>query len=294
MTHTDTATTTTVQAPVTATEHAAALPAVMQEPAPRSLAVIDYAIKVGADAGQLERLFELQVRADEHQLSLMRQKRAFDREDAAERAKLDYLEALRKFKQKCPSVVRLKEVKEGPRAGSKHADLDAVVGTATKHLSEFGLTCTWRVVSDEKDWITIEAKLQHVGGHSEVVQFSGPPDTSGAKNPIQSRKSTVSYLERVTMLLVCGLAEKDADDDGAGGPDQGAADLAVVFADLTVRVAGMATEDDVVKLWGAENSKLAGSKDLHARLKAAVQTRRGQIRKAAAEKAAPATEGAPA
>jgi len=42
---------------------------------------------------------------------------------------------------------------------------------------------------------------------------------SGNKNPIQAIASTVSYLERYTLLAITGLTTKDMDDDGknAGG-----------------------------------------------------------------------------
>lgn len=275
---------------ITTTEAGAIAAAPADEAAPRSLAVVDYAIKSGATPEQLLQLFQLQVKADEHQLNLMAQRRIWDREDAAERAKREYDEALVRFKEQCPNVARLKDIKEGPRAGAKHADLDAVVDTATKHLSANGFTCTWRIVDDSKEWITVEARLQHKGGHFETVRFSGPPDTSGAKNQIQSRKSAVSYLERITMLLVCGLAEKDADDDGAGGSSDAAGAAAVLLADLVVQINGMADEAGVVDLWGKRNTELAAYPDLHAKLKAAVQTRRGQLRKAAAA----AKEGATA
>lgn len=46
--------------------------------------------------------------------------------------------------------------------------------------------------------------------------MGGPPDTGGAKNAIQARASTVSYLERYTFKAVAGVAE-GGDDDGQGG-----------------------------------------------------------------------------
>ena len=40
------------------------------------------------------------------------------------------------------------------------------------------------------------------------------PDDSGGKNPIQSIGSTITYLERYTILALTGLATKEQDDDG--------------------------------------------------------------------------------
>ena len=281
---------------ITTTEQAAV--AALEPAAVRQVPAIEHAIKTGATPEQMLALFQLQVQMDNHQLTLMRQKREWDREDRAVQAKREYDEAMVKFRKACPNVLRLKDIKEGPRAGAKHADLDAVVDTATQHLSDNGFTASWRPTITEKDWIEIECRLQHVGGHFEAVRFNGPIDSSGAKNGMQGRKSSVTYLERITMLLVCGLAEADADDDGAGAggvghgaPDDTRAAAAVLLADLTVQVGGLADEATVVTLWSTRNAELAQHPDLHAKLKAAVQTRRGQLRKAAAPQP---DQGAPA
>jgi hypothetical protein len=47
--------------------------------------------------------------------------------------------------------------------------------------------------------------------------MGGPPDAGGAKNAIQARASTISYLERYTLKAICGVAEGGEDDDGNGG-----------------------------------------------------------------------------
>ena len=51
--------------------------------------------------------------------------------------------------------------------------------------------------------------------------MGGPPDTGGAKNAIQARASTKSYLERYTLKAITGLSEQDDDDDGGGGAHDG-------------------------------------------------------------------------
>jgi hypothetical protein len=51
-------------------------------------------------------------------------------------------------------------------------------------------------------------------GGSKKVKLGGPPDVGGAKNPLQARISTITYLERVTFKAACGLAEQGDDTDG--------------------------------------------------------------------------------
>lgn len=64
--------------------------------------------------------------------------------------------------------------------------------------------------------------MKHDMGHTEKRTLRAPRDDSGKKNFIQSMGSTISYLERYTLLAVTGLATHDMDDDGnaAGGQDE--------------------------------------------------------------------------
>lgn len=139
-----------------------------------------------------------------------------ERWDANE-ARNAYNEAFARFKAEAVKVVRNVTIKDGPLRGKKHADLFSITDAATESLSKYGLSASWRVVSDEKDWIRIACRIKHSAGHFEEVEFSGPIDNGPGRNAIQARKSSVTYLERITLLLALGLAESDADDDGATG-----------------------------------------------------------------------------
>ena len=58
--------------------------------------------------------------------------------------------------------------------------------------------------------------LTHDMGHSEETSLEGSADNSGSKNSIQAIGSSVTYLERYSLLAATGLAVKNADNDGAG------------------------------------------------------------------------------
>ena len=60
----------------------------------------------------------------------------------------------------------------------------------------------------------VTCKITHVKGHSEETTLSAPSDTSGSKNAIQAIGSTITYLERYTLLALTGLATSEMDDDG--------------------------------------------------------------------------------
>lgn len=141
-----------------------------------------------------------------------------ERWDANEARRL-YNEAFAAFKAETVRVVRNITIKDGPLKGKKHADLFSITDACTEALSKHGLSASYRVLEDAKDWIRIACVIKHAAGHSEETSFSGPVDNGPGRNAIQARKSSVTYLERVTLLLALGLAEQDADDDGAGGGD---------------------------------------------------------------------------
>ena len=59
-----------------------------------------------------------------------------------------------------------------------------------------------------------DVPLAHVGGHSEEVTLSAPPDAGPGRNAIQALKSSTTYLCRITLLGVTGMATGCGDDDG--------------------------------------------------------------------------------
>ena len=206
-----------------------ALPTVQREAAnapARQLSVVEYAMQNGATAAEVKALVELQIQMDNHKREMRRLDDEREREQRAEAARNAYAAAVAAFKAEGVRVIRSKTITDGPLKGKKHADVFGVVDAATEALSKHGLSATWETLQDEKDWIRIACRIKHVAGHSESVAFGGPVDTGPGRNAIQARKSTLSYLERITMELALGLAESDADDDGSGGKED-AADAAL-------------------------------------------------------------------
>lgn len=161
--------------------------------------LLQMAVQQNVDLAKLEKLMDLRDRW------------------LADQARQAFDAAMARFKAKVVSVVRRKEITDGPLKGKKHTDLFAVVDAATEELSRHDLVVTFKVIEDAKDWIRIACRVRHVAGHEELTIFGGPVDTGPGRNAIQARKSSVSYLERITMLLALGLAEQDDDDDGAAG-----------------------------------------------------------------------------
>ena len=159
------------------------------------------AVESGADLDKLERLMALQ-----------------ERWERAESVKA-YNAAFASFKNEAVSIIKDKNITGGPLNGKKYASLSGVIIAITPALTKHGLSASWRLTKDEPGWLEVACTLKHIGGHSETVTMGGPPDAGGAKNAIQARASTVSYLERYTLKAICGVSESDDDDDGnSAGP----------------------------------------------------------------------------
>lgn len=129
-----------------------------------------------------------------------------------------YNAAFAAFKAEAVRIVKGRKVSDGPLKGRDYAELHDVVDGVTEALSKHGLSTSWKLTRDEKDWLEVTCTLKHVGGHSEVVSMGGPPDAGGAKNQLQARASTITYLERYTLKAICGVAEGGDDTDGNPPP----------------------------------------------------------------------------
>jgi hypothetical protein len=194
------------------------------------------AVESGADLDRLERLMALQERWEKAQ---------------AERS---YNEAFAAFKAEAVHIIKNRGVTDGPLKGKRYAELFAIVNAVTPALSKHGLSASWRITKDDKDWIEVTCSLKHIGGHAESVSLGGPPDGGGAKNAIQARASTVTYLERYTLKAITGLSEQEDDDDGGRGDDSGENPL--LDAGRDAAIGGM---KPLTAWWGSLTAKERGA-----------------------------------
>lgn len=130
-------------------------------------------------------------------------------------ARKAFVAAMSAFKSHAIAVVK---DKTNQQYGSKYVSLGNLVNTVTPFLSQHGLSVRWDQEQPGGTSIKVSCVITHVLGHSESVSLTVPPDTSGAKNPIQQIKSAITYAKACTFESICGLASTDAtlDDDGNG------------------------------------------------------------------------------
>jgi len=154
--------------------------------------LLEIAMSQNADIEKLTKLMDLQERWEKNN------------------AKIAYTNAMAKFKLSPPRIEKDKEVKFLD-VKYKHAELGQVSEIISKALAEVGISHAWAVKQEQN--ISVTCTLTHELGHSESVTISAPADVSGKKNPIQSIGSTISYLQRYTLLSVAGVATGEFDDD---------------------------------------------------------------------------------
>ena len=170
---------------------------VIPQEEPRAVAVmtpmdmIQRAVESGADIEMLEKLMALQERYEASQ----------------SRKEFDY--AIAKAKAEIPAIIR----NATGHNAKKYADFAAIAAAVDPIISKYGVQYRFRTVQTEKA-ITVTCVL-FGHGHSEETTLTGPADTTGNKNAIQAIGSTLTYLQRYSLVQALGLAASN-DDDGKG------------------------------------------------------------------------------
>lgn len=140
----------------------------------------------------------------------------------ANEARKAYVAAMAKFKAE-PIIVAKDSVvdftSQKGRTYYKHASLAAVVDAVVSRMGRYGLSHKWDVKQSDGA-VSVTCVITHELGHSESVSMSGPRDDSGNKNLLQQIASSVTYLQRYTLMSLCGLASKDMDDDVEGSGER--------------------------------------------------------------------------
>ena len=126
--------------------------------------------------------------------------------DAARRA---FDDAVSQAKGAIPAIAKNRTGHNDKR----YADFAAIAKVIDPIITQFGLSYRFR--TEQGDRILVTCILSHKDGHSEQTTLAGPPDASGSKNAIQAIGSTLTYLQRYTLVQALGLAVSE-DDDGQG------------------------------------------------------------------------------
>jgi len=217
------------------------------------------ALGQGATLEQVEKMMDLQERWE------------------ASEARKAHVEAMTAFKAEPITIIKGKRVTFGDTSYS-HAELSDVTEAIGPAMAKHGLGFRWDVHQAGDGRISVDCIITHVRGHSEIVTMSAAPDGSGKKNPIQQSASTVTYLQRYTLLAATGLSTRGQDDDGIAA---GAA-LADGWLQSVEEAATLDALERVLKDGTQELSKQkgAGAVENYRAFMAAVQIRNKAIKAA--------------
>lgn len=166
--------------------------------------LVAHAAARGASMDELRTFIELQERLEANQ------------------ARKAYVAAMAEFKRSPPQIIKDKfvgyENRDGSRTGYTHATLGSVCGAVVEAMGAHGFSHRWDTEQPDSGMIAVTCSITHAMGHCETTRMMAPPDNSGKKNVIQQVASTITYLQRYTLLAACGLATNEQlDDDGRGG-----------------------------------------------------------------------------
>lgn len=157
------------------------------------MAMIQIALENGQSPDMIDKLISLGER-----MQIINARKAFENALAAAKAEI-------------PIIVKNAKGHNEKR----YANFAAYAREIDPVLGRHGLSYRFRTSQDDR--IRVTCVLSHRDGHAEENTLSGPPDNSGSKNAIQSIGSTLTYLQRYTLVQALGLAASEDDDGKAAG-----------------------------------------------------------------------------
>lgn len=160
-------------------------------------------------------LLELAISKD-LDVEKLRELMQLQKEWQADRAKEEFFKALAQFQALAPELRKSRQV-NFKDVHYSYASLGDITRQIRQPLEKVGLAYRWEI-TDTMEEIKVTCLISHSGGHTEKTTMTAKPDVTGSKNPIQARGSTITYLQRYTLIGALGLSTADADVDGAQPP----------------------------------------------------------------------------
>lgn len=167
--------------------------------------IIRLAVDKGVPVEVLERLVALQEHVTERQ------------------ARAAFFEALARFQDECPVIVKAKTAKIKTRSGSdyayNYAPLEQIAKEIRPVLRRHGLSYSFTTQqSQHAKVLEVVCILRHVDGHEERALFPVPTESEAAMSPAQRVGAALTYGRRQALVSVLGLTTADEDDDAPDRP----------------------------------------------------------------------------
>jgi hypothetical protein len=187
--------------------------------------------------------------------------KAMQDEERDYQARAAFTEAFFEFKLNAPKIVKTASIVVKGETRGRYAPLDEICEKLIPSLLRVGITHRWKTSTQENGKTTVTCFLRHRTGYEEEgSSMTASPDQTGSKNGIQADGSTVSYLERYTLVTSCGIAIKNQDLDG-NADVSGIADEGMV-ADWIAAIEG-ATKDELIGVFQQAYKEIQPTGDLN-------------------------------
>lgn len=172
-------------------------------------------------------LIAMAIQSGNISIDVLERLSALQQQWIARKAKAEFIQALVDFQAEVPTIRKNKNVKYKTKSNDvvtyDHAELDHIVEIIKPFKKKYGLTHEWKYEhfkDNDIPMIRVFCVVSHIGGHSESTSMEGGHDDSGGKNGIQGRGSTVTYLQRYSLIGSLGLTTAGTDKDGKAPEDQ--------------------------------------------------------------------------
>lgn len=133
----------------------------------------------------------------------------------AKEAEMAFNRAMARLQPKLPVIK-----KNSKAHNSKYAKYEHIDAKIRPLYSAEGFSISFTSKRQQDGSVTYYAHLNHVDGHSVTAEISLDADTSGSKNSIQARGSSVTYAKRYLVCMLFNIVTADEDDDGVLGADE--------------------------------------------------------------------------
>lgn len=141
----------------------------------------------------------------------------------AENARLAFFEALARFQEECPEIIKTKRVKFNSKSGKSvnytYAPLEVVIKQIKNPLKRNGFSIRFKTKQKTIDAITVICWVHHEQGHKEFSPFTIPTATDSCMNAQQRQASALTFAKRQSLLCALGITTADEDDDAQGAGD---------------------------------------------------------------------------
>jgi len=128
-------------------------------------------------------------------------------------------EAMVELKRNLPAVIAHDKKVSFSSTNYTHSSLANVVGSVTDISGNHGFSISWDSDTTGKE-IVVACRLAHRAGHKRLTTMASPIDRSGSKCDCQARMSTVTMLQRYTLVLALGLATGDMQEPHGPKPSK--------------------------------------------------------------------------